>query len=190
MNFFSLDNLHQHNKKKILNQKKIQAQSMGKPGEGGTTFVQADSACFRELVQRLTGPSGNPGPPAPKPKQKLHERRKCNKPKIDIQCQPFLEVTAPPMVCAGSPNDRYSWSCPTSPLSMIILSPFSSSSLPSPVGNSNKRAAMELGEEAEKEEEKAIKEKRFYLHRSPRSKPRLATQPELLTLFPLKSPTS
>ncbi|KAJ4839022.1 hypothetical protein Tsubulata_018918 [Turnera subulata] len=37
------------------------------------------------------------------------------------------------------------------------------------------------------EEEKAIKERRFYLHPSPRSKPDYA-EPQLLNLFPLISP--
>lgn len=152
--------------------------------KAGTTFVQADSTCFRDLVQRLTGPSGNPAPPpakspAPKPAQKLHERRKYKQPNIEItkpfdfQFQPMMiPSTCPPTVCAASPGGGYgpgSWSTPL------------------PVGCSKKRtspsALMELIINP-REEERAIKEKRFYLHPSPRSKPRLEPEPELLTLFP------
>ncbi|KAL2520639.1 VQ motif-containing protein motif-containing protein [Forsythia ovata] len=51
-----------------------------------TTYVQADSTCFQEVVQLLTGPSGN-NAAAPKvvPTPKLHERRKHTRPKILIQ---------------------------------------------------------------------------------------------------------
>lgn len=41
----------------------------------------------------------------------------------------------------------------------------------------------------EKEEENAIRERRFYLHPSPRSGIR-TVEPELLTLFPLTSPSA
>ncbi|PIN15787.1 hypothetical protein CDL12_11596 [Handroanthus impetiginosus] len=177
--------------------------------KAGTTFVQADSACFRDLVQRLTGPSGNEAKsPAPKPTQKLHERRKYNKPKIEIakplefqfQAASQLKVpSSPPTLGAMSPGGGYrppgSWSYPVSPSSMILLSPPSSLqaspiTTPVTVGSSNKRVSPSAIELNPGEEEKAIKEKRFYLHPSPRSKPRLAAEPELLTLFPLTSPTT
>ncbi|KAL7104666.1 hypothetical protein ACP275_08G260200 [Erythranthe tilingii] len=182
----------------------------GSKDRGGTTFVQADSTCFRDLVQRLTGPSAfqSPAPinksPAPKPIQKLHERRKYNKPRIEItkplgfQFQPLI---SPPILCALSPcGVGYGsglWSYPVSPSSMMMISPPSSLhaspiSTPLPVGCSKKRASpsaiiMELNP---REEEKAIKEKRFYLHPSPRSKSRLEAEPELLTLFPVTGPNN
>lgn len=179
----------------------------GPKAKAGTTFVQADSTCFRDLVQRLTGPSGNPAPPpakspAPKPAQKLHERRKYKQPNIEItkpfdfQFQPMMiPSTCPPTACAASPGGGYgpgSWSYPASPSSIMMLSPprslqTSPISTPLPVGCSKKRtspsALMELIINP-REEERAIKEKRFYLHPSPRSKPRLEPEPELLTLFP------
>jgi uncharacterized protein YcgL (UPF0745 family) len=47
---------------------------------------------------------------------------------------------------------------------------------------------QELNEINIEEEEKAIKERRFYLHPSPRSKASGFGDPELLILFPLASP--
>ncbi|KAL3620251.1 hypothetical protein CASFOL_035163 [Castilleja foliolosa] len=175
--------------------------------KSGTTFVQADPTCFRDLVQRLTSPSGTQAQaqvpvksPAPKPTQKLHERRKYTKPKIEIgkptgfQAQQPMQ---PSIVISGSPGaDFGAWHQTSPSSSVVMLSPLSSLqaspiSTPGPIGSSNKRvspsATLELNPI---EEEKAIKEKRFYLHPSPRSKPRLATEPELLTLFPLESPTT
>ncbi|KAK6125660.1 hypothetical protein DH2020_015593 [Rehmannia glutinosa] len=174
----------------------------GNGGDGGSkagaTFVQADSTCFRDLVQRLTGPSGNQAQapvksPAPKPTQKLHERRKYNKPKIEIakpvgfQIQPALQPKIPTspssMLFAASPSSVMMLSPPSS----LQASPIST---PATVGSSNKRVSPSAVELNPGEEEKAIKEKRFYLHPSPRSKPRLSAEPELLTLFPLSSPTT
>ncbi|KAK4417456.1 VQ motif-containing protein 31 [Sesamum alatum] len=184
----------------------------GGGGDGGskTTFVQADSTCFRDLVQRLTGPSGNeasPAPiksPAPKPAQKLHERRKYKQPKLDISTpngfqafQPKIIPSSPPIPGAMSPGGSYGpgwWSCPVSPSSSIMMSPprslqASPTSTPVPV-YTNKRLSPSPMEIDFGEEERAIKEKRFYLHQSPRSKMRLVPEPELLTLFPLTSPNA
>ncbi|KAI3450961.1 hypothetical protein Pfo_007626 [Paulownia fortunei] len=213
-NYGEVGKIHTH----IISMAKPVTQSPGGGGgDGGgskarTTFVQADSTCFRDLVQRLTGPSVNQAPapvksPAPKPTQKLHERRKYNKPKIEIAKPAGFPIQAalhpkiprsPPILCAGSPGGGYGpsqWSYPASPSSVMLLSPPSSLqaspiSTPVPVGCSNKRVSPSAFELNPGEEEKAIKEKRFYLHPSPRSKPRLATEPELLTLFPLTSPTT
>ncbi|KAK4394291.1 VQ motif-containing protein 31 [Sesamum angolense] len=185
----------------------------GTGGDGGskTTFVQADSTCFRDLVQRLTGPSGNEAPaaiksPAPKPAQKLHERRKYKQPKLDISTpiafhsfQPKIP-SSPPMVGSMSPGGGYGpgpWSCPASPSSSILMSPprsLQASPTSTPVyaltRGSNKRLSPSAMDIDFGEEERAIKEKRFYLHQSPRSKMRLASEPELLTLFPLTSPNA
>ncbi|KAL2236283.1 UNVERIFIED_CONTAM: VQ motif-containing protein 31 [Sesamum indicum] len=183
----------------------------GSGGDGGaskTTFVQADSTCFRDLVQRLTGPSGNEAPapiksPAPKPAQKLHERRKYKQPKLDISTPIAFQIpSSPPMVGAMSPQGAGGygpgpWSCPASPSSSILMSPprsLQASPTSTPVyavtGGSNKRSSPSAMEIDFGEEERAIKEKRFYLHQSPRSKMRLAPEPELLTLFPLTSPNA
>ncbi|KAJ0051919.1 hypothetical protein Pint_00441 [Pistacia integerrima] len=151
-----------------------------------TTFVQTDSNAFRDVVQRLTGLSeseagtqeGAAAKIAGTKRQtsKLHERRHYTRPK--------LEIVKPPInFRPGSSPSRSG----------------NSSLLPSPVGTpSTILSKLSIEEEENKEEqakselnsheeEKAIKERRFYLHPSPRSKPGY-TEPELLTLFPLTSP--
>ncbi|KAL0784139.1 hypothetical protein Bca101_000384 [Brassica carinata] len=124
-----------------------------------TTFVHTDTDTFREVVQRLTGPSESNAAAVPeataiktaiqrKPTSKLHERRQCMRPK--------LEIVKPPLSLKPTEGDKADPdSCTTN----------------------------------NEEEERAIKERRFYLHPSPRSKPGY-TEPELLTLFPLTSPNS
>ncbi|XP_006342654.1 VQ motif-containing protein 31 [Solanum tuberosum] len=131
-----------------------------------TTFVQADLSCFREVVQRLTGTSEcsdvNPKIAATTniskaQKQpnisKLHHRRQCRRPDIEITNSQFQPII-----------------------------------IPSPSTRPNKRASPTIELINKVEEEKAIKERRFYLHPSPRSKHGNAEEPELLTLFPLISP--
>ncbi|KAL0379289.1 UNVERIFIED_CONTAM: VQ motif-containing protein 31 [Sesamum radiatum] len=184
----------------------------GNGGDGGskTTFVQADSTCFRDVVQRLTGPSGNEAAPAtikspaPKPAQKLHERRKYKQPKLDISTPTAFQSfqakipLSPPMAGAMSPlggcYGQGPWSCPASPSSSIMMSPprsLQASPTSTPVyagsGGSNKRLSPSAMDIDFGEEERAIKQKRFYLHQSPRSKMPLAPEPELLILFPLTS---
>ncbi|KAL0842811.1 hypothetical protein Bca101_016056 [Brassica carinata] len=125
-----------------------------------TTFVHTDTNTFREVVQRLTGPSEINDAAVPeatviktaiqkRPTSKLHERRQCMRPKLEI-VKPPLSFNKPTEGDKADPD-----SCTTNI----------------------------------EEEEKAIKERRFYLHPSPRSKPGY-TEPELLTLFPLTSPNS
>ncbi|EFH47600.1 VQ motif-containing protein [Arabidopsis lyrata subsp. lyrata] len=127
-----------------------------------TTFVQTDTNTFREIVQRLTGPSENNAAAATpeatviktaiqkRPTSKLHERRQCMRPNP-----------------VGTPSSLFS------NLSLI----------------EGEKAEPDSCTTNIEEEEKAIKERRFYLHPSPRSKPGY-TEPELLTLFPLASPNS
>ncbi|KAL0728420.1 hypothetical protein Bca4012_024513 [Brassica carinata] len=144
-----------------------------------TTFVQTDTNTFREIVQRLTGPSENNNAVAvaepeatvikharkKKPTSKLHERRQCMRQK--------LEVVKPPL------SFKPTGTTPSSK-SGIITTP---SSLFSDL-------YLTEGDKADiDQEDKAIKERRFYLHPSPRSKPGY-TEPELLALFPLTSPNS
>ncbi|XP_019463079.1 PREDICTED: VQ motif-containing protein 31-like [Lupinus angustifolius] len=165
-----------------------------------TTFVHANSSAFREVVQRLTGPSettfsapkeGDATKVVPNVKRttsKLHERRKYMKPKLEIMKPTFQYKSA------SSPGSKNS-SFPPSPGSG------SSSVLPSPTTPSTIFSKLTLLVEDEKkedsvvpelnteEEEKAIRERRFYLHPSPRSKQGFS-EPELLTLFPLASPNA
>lgn len=150
-----------------------------------TTFVQTDTSSFREVVQRLTGPAeSNPAQETAasvvarvkRSTSKLHERRHYSRPK--------LEIVKPPL----------SFKPLTSPTTLRIPS-----LLPSPMGTPSKifskLSIQELENKGEsaicvinsEEEEKAINERRFYLHLSPRSR-RGHAEPELLTLFPLTSP--
>ncbi|KAK7318366.1 hypothetical protein RJT34_03065 [Clitoria ternatea] len=166
-----------------------------------TTFVQTNSDAFREVVQRLTGPSeataakGEATKVASNVKRttssKLHERRKYMKPKLEIVKPSFTYKSGACM----SPSKSRSSSFPPSPGSG------SSSFLPSPTTPSTLFSQLNILEDGKRsqdsvipelnteEEDKAIKERRFYLHPSPRSKPGY-TEPELLILFPLASPNA
>lgn len=145
-----------------------------------TTFVQTDTTTFREVVQRLTGPSESHTPPPSKAlgskwsttTSKLHERRHLTRPKLQIvkPCPSHFKPTT-----ASISADQHP-SCISSPVAT-----------PSKILS---KLSIEDGEKDlmnNKEEEKAIKERRFYLHPSPRSM-RGYAQPELLSLFPLESP--
>ncbi|KAF5196224.1 Vq motif-containing protein [Thalictrum thalictroides] len=169
-----------------------------------TTFVQADSNTFRELVQRLTGPSEvadsenkhqlvvdnrNNEVAAQqmvgmkkRPPSKLHERRS------QYKCSYKLEIEKPagfqfkPDKSVFSPSNKSS------------KSDFTTSPLGTPSKSFSKLSILEDDDQEKKvvvlnkeEEEKAIKERRFYLHPSPRFK-RGYSEPELLHLFPLTSP--
>ncbi|KAI4336430.1 hypothetical protein L6164_014959 [Bauhinia variegata] len=161
-----------------------------------TTFVHTDTNAFREIVQRLTGPSettvaqdGEPTKVAgvKRTTSKLHERRQYMRPKLEIVKPSFY-----PKSGSSSRNSSF----PPSPMSG------NSSRLPSPTTPSTIFSQLSIQDEEKlkespilvqlnkEEEEKAIKERRFYLHPSPRSKPAGYTEPELLPLFPLASPTS
>ncbi|CAN6992089.1 unnamed protein product [Brassica oleracea var. botrytis] len=120
-----------------------------------TTFVQTDTNSFREIVQRLTGPSENNNAAA-----------------VPEATVIKLEIVKSPLSFKHTGTTPSSKSGITTPSSL-----FSDLSLID-------------GDKADiDQEEKAIKERRFYLHPSPRSKPGF-TEPELLTLFPLTSPNS
>ncbi|XP_010547701.1 PREDICTED: VQ motif-containing protein 31-like [Tarenaya hassleriana] len=155
-----------------------------------TTFVQTDTNTFRDVVQRLTGPSDNniavpevgvekPATPK-KPASKLHERRQCMRPKLEI-------VKPPPSFKAiGATLSSKSGNITT-----VLKSPVGTpSSLFSTLSlMEEEKAESDIYTPNSEEEEKAIRERGFYLHPSPRSKPGHA-EPELLQLFPLTSPNS
>lgn len=158
-----------------------------------TTFVQADTSSFKQVVQMLTGSTETakqaskpiPDPPSrnfiiPPKKQgfKLYERR--NQLKNGLIISPMV-----PQNSGFSPrnNNKPEILSPSllnfpslvlSPVTPLIEDPFNKSS-PS-VGSLS-------------EEEKAVMEKKFYLHPSPRSTPR-DSEPQLLPLFPLSSSQS
>ncbi|XP_010930537.1 VQ motif-containing protein 31 [Elaeis guineensis] len=168
-----------------------------------TTFVQTDATTFKELVQRLTGPHDEPNRPltpvpptdpnsgpaqlpkglpgVKRPTFKLHERRQGIRSKLTITKPGSYPQLADLCLQAGPAVVSPSSSTPGFPLSPLI-SP-SSSFADLHVGEEG-TGPDELNREAE---ERAIKERRFYLHPSPRSRPGNA-EPELLPLFPVTSP--
>ncbi|KAK8663737.1 hypothetical protein V6N13_083543 [Hibiscus sabdariffa] len=150
-----------------------------------TTFVQTDSNNFQQIVQRLTGPSesdpaqaaATKGPCFKRSIPKLHERRQ-------NMMRPKLEIVKPPLSFKPSSSPGRSGS------SSLLTSPVGT---PSSIFSKLTLLEGEMFEELvrrefnKEEEEKAIKERRFYLHPSPRSRAG-KTEPELLVLFPLTSP--
>ncbi|XP_059650559.1 VQ motif-containing protein 31 [Cornus florida] len=175
--------------------------SQGKTGGSKpvTTFVEADSTNFRDVVQRLTGQSisnvANEGLSSAqrigkRPKPKLHERRQLYleskleifKPLITHHqfIKPSTIILQQPPISSTSNPPNTEWQS---------LSP-SFSSLPG-LKQSRRESTLLFSDDLNAaEEENAIKERRFYLHPSPRSKPVGHIEPELLTLFPLKSPNT
>ncbi|CAN6722019.1 unnamed protein product [Malus baccata var. baccata] len=156
------------------------------PTSPPTTFVQADTNNFRDLVQKLTGLSGDseklpithparhypkaptsPGDPTGPRRSpfKLQERRHTMR-KLEIK------------LSLATLHGSQPFPSPVTPLG------FESFSFPSSGSESPSSPA------AVAEEEKAIAEKGFYLHPSPLSTPRGAEPPELLPLFPLSSPSN
>ncbi|OMO90666.1 VQ motif-containing protein [Corchorus olitorius] len=168
-----------------------------------TTFVQADANTFRDLVQKLTGFSSDscdqklpvtlPGgkhsskvpstlpvcdPTAPRrPQFKLQERRQHTMRKLEIKLGlTTLRNPSPNSNCQLARRVDSPIPSPVTPLGVEPLF-YSSSGTVSP------------SSPVVPEEEKAIAEKGFYLHPSPLNTPRGTEPPELLTLFPLTSPS-
>ncbi|KAI3940824.1 hypothetical protein MKW92_041675 [Papaver armeniacum] len=169
-----------------------------------TTFVQADTNTFRELVQRLTGSSdGDHGtsnvPPhmttkvigVKKPTFKLHERRQYSKTKLEV-VNPGFQFRPGSPILSPSRTGVHKTKLVPSPTKVANYSPIPSPSQPFANLSILEEKAVQNspydGLNNEEEEEKAIQERRFYLHPSPRSK--TSSEPELLTLFPLTSPKS
>ncbi|XP_052179076.1 VQ motif-containing protein 4-like [Diospyros lotus] len=158
-----------------------------------TTFIQADATTFKQVVQMLTGSAetakqaSNPPPPSKgyippvktgqkKQNFKLYERRNNLKNGLMISLLiPGLAQNSgfsPRKQEILSPSLLDFPSLVLSPVTPLTEDPFNKAS--SPVGSSS-------------EEEKAIAEKGFYLHPSPRTTPG-AAEPRLLPLFPVTSP--
>ncbi|KAK9714673.1 hypothetical protein RND81_06G111100 [Saponaria officinalis] len=172
-----------------------------------TTFVQADSSSFKQVVQLLTGSSSNPTHThthththKPAHKSKLYERR--NNSLKHLRISPLLPTPA-----GHSPRLPYYFNhknnnnttpssllSPTlldfpslmlSPVTPLTHDPFSRSpvsSTNSPINNNiiNNDNIDKIAEE------KAIAEKGFFLH--PVSPGSDNPEPRLLPLFPLSSP--
>ncbi|CAN6683364.1 unnamed protein product [Malus baccata var. baccata] len=175
-----------------------------------TTFVQADTSSFKQVVQMLTGssetakqasskPASDPHPKTHIPpikstptKQqsgsgfKLYERRNSLK---NLRINPLIPVSS--SAASGfsprnpeilSPSILDFPALVLSPVTPLIPDPFDRSGAPSYGPNPN--GCSNLNREAE---EKAIKEKGFYFHPSPSTTPR-ESEPRLLPLFPTTSP--
>ncbi|KAM0002307.1 putative VQ motif-containing protein/13/19/31/33 [Helianthus debilis subsp. tardiflorus] len=170
--------------------------SRSEPNPYPTTFVQADSNNFKQVVQMLTGssetakhassnpthhPDPNPNPtklsnsiPPIKTGQqkkqgfKLYERRNSLKNGLMINPNSGSKYGSPRYHEILSPSILDFPSLVLSPVTPLIEDPFNKTS-----GNSS-------------EEERVIKEKGFYLHPSPRTA--AAAEPQLLPLFPVTSP--
>ncbi|XP_020252117.1 VQ motif-containing protein 31-like [Asparagus officinalis] len=156
-----------------------------------TTFVETDPTTFKELVQRLTGPnyrsSAKTSPstsstalkPASvkRPTFKLQDRRQGRRQKLTI-IRPNTPVVPLMGFTLSSPSGHHSTLIsPSAYISGLKLS------------DEKCKKASSLGSD-EEAEEKAIRERRFYLHRSPTASRPNSSEPELLTLFPLTSPSS
>lgn len=173
------------------------------PTTAPTTFVQADTNNFRDVVQKLTGAvpgdasdklpvMTNPARPAVGPRKapfKLHDRRPSVR-KLEIKLG-YASLYSPRSPSASTLLTSPSGSSPYSP--QIYHHPIpnnngSSTSLPFPSPVTPLVIDKVFSPDVS-EEERAIMERRFYLHPSPRtSTPRGSDPPELLPLFPLSSP--
>ncbi|XWS70523.1 hypothetical protein CRYUN_Cryun03dG0055000 [Craigia yunnanensis] len=162
-----------------------------------TTFIQADANTFRDLVQKLTGFATNaeklpvtlpgrlsskpslPGDPTGprRPPFKLQERRQHTMRKLEIK----LGLTT----LRNSPKHR----CPTQARRLDSPIPSPVTPLRSESLFCSSSGTISPSSPVVSEKEKAITEKGFYFHPSPLNTPRGSQPPELLTLFPLSSPS-
>ncbi|CAL9755510.1 unnamed protein product [Musa acuminata subsp. burmannicoides] len=151
-----------------------------------TTFVQADTSSFKQVVQLLTGSAETTAkrcgglPPAAKavtgPKRrafKLYERRSNLKTIGPLKSTAFSPHKRPPEIKSPSVLDFPSLTL--SPVTPLTPDPFDRLLQP--------YSAARMSADA-----RSIAEKGFYLHPSPRTTPRDAEPPRLLPLFPISSP--
>ncbi|KAL9234054.1 hypothetical protein vseg_008970 [Gypsophila vaccaria] len=168
-----------------------------------TTFVQADSSSFKQVVQMLTGSPTHPSnsKPGPTPqKSKLYERR--NNPLKHLRISPLLPSSSSSSSTGHhSPNRHYPYlkqnnpvlfsptlldfpSLLLSPVTPLIHDPFARSPVSSTASPNDINQSI-IDKVAE---DKAIAEKGFFLH--PVSPGSDNPEPRLLPLFPLSSPKS
>ncbi|KAK4770000.1 hypothetical protein SAY87_030532 [Trapa incisa] len=193
---------HIPNMQSPLHHSPIHVIRSGPDGPPSSTFVHADPSVFKQVVQMLTGfsPSHNkkleattaggnnsipilhlktaapkkPGLTPDQPAFRLHERRRSSIKKLS------LNALAPSLAQQPSPwkpevlslSHLNFPSLSLSPVTPLLIDPFSH---PSP--------ALDV----KLDEERAIREKGFFLHPSPRSSAITSPQPRLLPLFPLTS---
>ncbi|XP_022877476.1 VQ motif-containing protein 4-like [Olea europaea var. sylvestris] len=167
-----------------------------------TTFVQADTSTFKQVVQMLTGSSetaqkaskSDPPPASSAAKGgarippikstggkkqgfKLYERRNSLKNGLMINTlTPGLGQNS-----SFSPREAEILSPSILDFPSLVLSPVTPLNEDTP-----SKSSPSMGSASE--EEKAIAEKKFYLHPSPRTSRPRDSQPQLLPLFPVTSP--
>ncbi|KAJ1700328.1 hypothetical protein LUZ63_000107 [Rhynchospora breviuscula] len=163
----------------------------GESNNGNTVYVHVDPSRFRAVVQKLTGAPTNLTPTLPisslpsAKRPKLQERRRGMPPaRLDIpfatHLQMISQIQKPTGDLALSPVSTIDYAfffASNSPLSSSY-SPTSSTKIAGPI--------VVLTKEEEDREEKAIAEKGFYLHHSPRGG-EYEAKPKLLPLFPVIS---
>ncbi|KAK8959028.1 hypothetical protein KSP40_PGU022146 [Platanthera guangdongensis] len=166
-----------------------------------TTFIQADTSSFKQVVQMLTGsaettakhavaatstapkssipPSGKPTGPK-KPAFKLYERRG------SMKSLKMINPMIPSFAGRSNPNSPVTAFSPRKLPEILSPSMLDLPSLAlSPV---TPLFPDPFDRDAFMAEERAIAEKGFYFHPSRRMTPRDAEPPRLLPLFPVSSP--
>lgn len=168
----------------------------------GTTFVHADACNFMEVVQRLTGPNikQHPPPPPPpptslkvtgirKPTFKLHDRGQGLRSSSSSSASSTSSTSSFSLMIVKPDTLLHAlYSRVLSPPFKSLVSPSKSLSQLDFCEKESSPSSSSCLNEAE--EEKAIRERRFYLHPSPRSLSSRVSDPELLPLFPLTTPRS
>ncbi|XP_022878107.1 VQ motif-containing protein 4-like [Olea europaea var. sylvestris] len=172
-----------------------------------TTFVQADTSSFKQVVQMLTGstetvrhssrpePVKNPIPPMKtglkkdKSTSRLYERRNGLKDFKISPLGPGLVNTKPRLLSGYSGSPRMGTAEVLSPSILdfpsLVLSPVTP--LIPDLFNRSPNVGVNDNNLCTAAEDRAIKEKGFYLHPSPANTPR-DSEPRLLPLFPVTSP--
>ncbi|KEH31049.1 hypothetical protein MtrunA17_Chr4g0047141 [Medicago truncatula] len=200
----SNNNNHHHNPPSPYPPKPVTRSEPGNPYP--TTFVQADPSSFKQVVQMLTGSTEtttkqtsstssnnnlrNHIPPK-KSGFKLYERRNSLK---NLHLNPLLPVFSsnsnnpssfsPRKPEILSPSILDFPALVLSPVTPLIPDPFNRTTVSGHrCGNGSPKPVLNI-----EAEEKAIKEKKFFLHPSPSTTPRDSEQPRLLPLFPTTSP--
>lgn len=165
-----------------------------------TTFVQTDQATFKELVQRLTGPTSTSTSISA---IELQQHQQQQQQHHHLYHHPYHSTPPSPTgrPPAGIIKRRPAFKAQGHRAKLTILKPgpvnpvlFAAPGIISPssevaslsIRDNDRSPSVEINEE---EEERAIRERRFYLHPSPRSRESMS-EPELLPLFPLSSPGS
>ncbi|MCL7024450.1 hypothetical protein MKW94_028321 [Papaver nudicaule] len=168
-----------------------------------TTFIQADTSSFKHVVQMLTGstetakqasksnfdPSTkNPIPPiktGPKKQGfKLYERRNSLK---NLKISPLMPGLIQHNNSGFSPRNQEILSPSILDFPSLVLSPVTPL-IQDPFNRSPSSTSMGTTNSAGVAEERAIAEKGYYLHPSPRVSTPRDSEPRLLPLFPVTSP--